>query len=107
MSATCVSSTRMRAFLAGQLAVDDEELVSRHLEGCEHCEQLASELSDDGEARRLASVSRRTSAAAVAAPEIEDLRRRLHELGLILVDVDSTAIADVNDNAADCDEWDG
>ena len=42
----------------GQFPADEEESVGQHLEVCTRCEELAAELSDDGEARQLASAPR-------------------------------------------------
>lgn len=101
MSAVCISPERMRSFLAGQLAEEEEESISQHLEGCERCDQLAAELSDDGEARQLASVSRRRTATAVAVPEIDDLRRRLHALGLFSVAVETETLPEESSQEAE------
>src|SRR5262245_27033815 len=83
MTASCLSSEQMRAFLSGSLANEEEGAIARHLEGCAHCERLAGELSDDREARQLARFSRQRVVATNAEPEVEDLRRRLHALGLL------------------------
>jgi WD40 repeat protein/serine/threonine protein kinase len=84
----CISSERMRAFLAGDLAASDEQAVVGHLESCPLCERLASEMSDDREVRKLAA-GHSLPIAEASEPEIEDLRRRLHALGLFAMAVDA------------------
>src|SRR5262245_40769346 len=88
MSLSCVSSEEMQAFLAGKLPPEREEAVGRHLEACASCEKIASELSDDRQARELAATTRRRTKHPSTAPEIDDLRRRLHALGLFAMAVD-------------------
>jgi eukaryotic-like serine/threonine-protein kinase len=87
MSLSCVSSEEMQAFLAGQLPPEREEAVAQHLESCASCEKTAAELSDDRQARELAATTRRTKHPSTA-PEIDDLRLRLHALGLFAMAVD-------------------
>ena len=88
MAEVCISSERMKAFLAGDLAASDEQAVVGHLESCPLCERLASEMSDDREVRKLAA-GHNVPVVAAPEPEIEDLRRRLHALGLLAMAVDA------------------
>ena len=82
MSPSCVSSAKLTAFLAGELTPDDDRAVAQHLDGCSHCEQLADELTDDREARELAAAAVGKQPAGANEPQLEDLCRRLHALGL-------------------------
>src|SRR5262245_18862985 len=82
MTSTCVSRGQMQAFLAGQLDPAEEEAVVRHVDDCPRCEQLAAELSDDSEARELAAASSQCARDVVVEPEVQDLCRRLHALGM-------------------------
>jgi len=106
MGATCLSPERMQAFLAGQLSVDEEESAGQHLEACADCERLAAELSDDGEARQMASVSRGAKSIRAGEDEIDDLRRRLHALGLFSIAEDNENFND-NANAVSATAGDG
>ena len=96
MGLSCVSGDQMRAFLAGELGEYDESVVVEHLDDCPNCERLAAELSDDREARKLARVNRRVAVPTATTPEVDDLCRRLHALGMLSMAVES----------ADCDAAD-
>jgi WD40 repeat protein/serine/threonine protein kinase len=92
MTSACVSSGQMRAFLAGQLDPAVEETVARHVDQCLRCERLATELSDDEEARELATAAGHAAGNVAAGREVQDLCRRLHALGMydsVLDDADS------------------
>src|SRR4051794_15768256 len=93
MGATGLSPEQMRAFLAGGLSSEEEETVSQHLDACTRCEELAAGLSDDGEARQLASISHGAKSVGLDAPEIDDLRRRLHALGLFSVAAENESLS--------------
>jgi serine/threonine protein kinase/WD40 repeat protein len=81
MSSACLSPARLTAFLVGDLDPEEDGAVAEHLEQCPACERMAAEFSDDLEARELAAAAEGKSAAG-NEPQVEDLCRRLHALGL-------------------------
>lgn len=82
MIGACHTPDSLRAFLAGQLAPDDEAALASHVEGCERCERQIEQLSDDGSARALLAEHRRSAAARdELPPDVLELRERLHVLG--------------------------
>src|SRR5688572_21154423 len=98
MGLSRVSGDQMRAFLAGELCEYDEGAIAEHLDDCQQCERLAAELSDDRETRKLAHVNRLVAVPTAPTPEVDDLCRRLHALGML-----SMALESADCDAADAD----
>jgi WD40 repeat protein/serine/threonine protein kinase len=94
MSLPCFNPERMQAFLAGELAPLEEEEAAQHLDRCVSCERLAAELSDDQQARELAAAKVAATPSPTIGPEIDDLRRRLHVLGLFDIAIASSNCPD-------------
>jgi len=82
MPSPCVPPEQMRAFLAGQLTPGEEHAVAEHVDDCADCEHLATELSDDRQARELAAASQRRPGANVSDSVICDLRHQLRALAV-------------------------
>ena len=53
MSDRCPNSPTLLAFLAGELAAEEDAAVALHMQDCAACDQLAQNMSGDNEARRL------------------------------------------------------
>ncbi len=82
MTTACLSPARLTAFLVGDLSPEEDRAVSEHLEECPVCERMAAEFTDDLEARELAAAAGGKPAVLANEPQVEDLCRRLHALGL-------------------------
>jgi eukaryotic-like serine/threonine-protein kinase len=82
MSTPCLTTDQLQRFLSGQVPTDQEDLVAEHLHHCPRCESLAAQLSDDAETRRWRGEFDGAQPQNLAAPDLSEMRERLHRLGL-------------------------
>jgi len=87
----CLTRDAMGDFLAGRLPSEEEALVVAHLQQCPDCERLASELSDDPEARQYRSLRAAPTGAETGGDTLAELQERLCALPLLASDPHRTA----------------